>query len=227
MVDNKVSSDRNTPLRPEIDIDSSAMLEAVIKQLQQSGASIDSETLMMVMLKNLMQRIAKENGKDIDLSNLTEAQEQQLEAALEAIAAKIQQAGVMTGVDLRKLVRLLIHSHTKRKGREKDREKDGQEKDDDFESLSPKEKKRLKELFKLFAMYEAYKVTNPNQLAGETREANFVNNLHMYGKDFALKKAGSDMGIDEKTLNEMEKNRHSFVEGLQNFNKGKDTGWSR
>lgn len=215
-------------ISPQIDHDSADMLEDIIDVLKKSGASIEAETLILVMLKNLLARIAKENGQEADLNNLTEAQEQQLIEALEEIAEQLQQAGVMGQEEgLKKLIRVLVKSRIKQKEKGKQKAGEEHEQEEDFESLSPKEKERLKKLFKLFAIYEAYKITNPNQIAGETKQENFINNLQMYGKAFAIKKEGSDMGMDAKELDEMERNRKSFVEAITAFKQGKDTGWSR
>lgn len=214
-------------LRPEIGLDSASVLEEVIDLLRKSGASIASETVVLVMLKNLLARLAKENGVEADLSTLTAEQEKKLQEALEQIAEQLKQAGLMGNeVNLQRLVRMLLRSHQPSKAKEKD--EDGKDvEEDSFESLSPKEKARLKKLFTLFAVYEAYKITNPNQLAGETRQDNFINNLHMYGKEFAIKKTGSDMGLESKAIESMEKNHKSFAAQVMEFNKGKDTGWSR
>lgn len=57
------------------------------------------------------------------------------------------------------------------------------------EMREEKEEKRLKEEYKKhryrMAMYEIYKVINPNRLAGETELDNFINNLRTRGLDVA------------------------------------------
>lgn len=60
-----------------------------------------------------------------------------------------------------------------------------QHKKEKEETREQKEEKRLKEEYKKhryrMAMYEIYKVINPNRLAGETELDNFINNLRTRG----------------------------------------------
>lgn len=213
---------------PDHSPETAKQLGEAINLLRKSGATIDIETLLLVLFKNILAGIAEEMDEELDIAQLTPRQEEKLAEVLEQIAKQLQQAGLVgQNEHIKKLVRLLIRSRQPQKPKEYD--EDGKEKEDEneYESLAPAEKKRLQKLFQMFAVYEAYKITNPNQLAGETRLDNFIHNLALRGKDFAIHKTGSDMGMTHEETEKIVKQQHSFVQAIQDFNKGKDTGWSR
>ncbi len=65
------------------------------------------------------------------------------------------------------------------------------------ELLNKKHKHQFREFLKKAADYELYKITNPNRLAGETREENFISNAILLGVKKALKYAGLEHSIDK------------------------------
>ncbi len=64
------------------------------------------------------------------------------------------------------------------------------EEDIDTSNITNRSKRNLKKLFKEFITYEIYKVMSPNQIAGETKLQNFLNNMHIGGFKLASKYAG-------------------------------------
>jgi hypothetical protein len=59
-----------------------------------------------------------------------------------------------------------------------------------FSDLNAEARKNLAGLIKRFVVYEMYKILSPEQIAGETRRENFVNNMIVGGLDRALHYAG-------------------------------------
>ncbi len=61
---------------------------------------------------------------------------------------------------------------------------------DKNEYLNQKSRENLKQIIRRFVIYEAYKILNPRQIAGERRRENFVSNAILRGVEEAKKYAG-------------------------------------
>ena len=89
--------------------------------------------------------------------------------------------------------------------------------------LTAKSKENCKKILKIFAIYQVYKVMNPNRIAGETAKDNFKNNLLRGGEKFAAKyEGGKDSDKKKYGSPELSKIRKQIV----NFkkNNGKQLG---
>ena len=90
------------------------------------------------------------------------------------------------------------------------------EKEKDFnltEITNKKHQKDFKEFLRRCLAYEFYKITNPNRLAGETREENFLSNAVLLGVKEALKYEGLEQDvskISKSTVVMLEKAHHKF-----------------
>ncbi len=71
------------------------------------------------------------------------------------------------------------------------------------ETINKKHKYAFKEFLKKAASYEIYKITNPNRIAGETREENFINNTVLLGVKRAMKYAGIEFDIKKLDHNSL------------------------
>ena len=84
-----------------------------------------------------------------------------------------------------------------------------EEKEDE---LSKEEKSRRLRL----AVYEIYKILNPNRLAGETHIENFINNVITRGMKVAMEYEGKEFAkhFSKEDLKNVESYKPSFVEAL-------------
>ncbi len=94
---------------------------------------------------------------------------------------------------------------------------------DEEAGLSTAERKRRYEL----AMYELYKILNPNRLAGETALDNFLHNVAVHGIDVARQYQGSqyETQFNANDLVKLASYRHSLgallkEEGAKGFGRG-------
>ena len=70
-----------------------------------------------------------------------------------------------------------------------------------IEIMNKKHKHSFREFLRRMATYELYKAMNPNQIAGETKEENFINNAILRGVKKALKYEG--IALNENKLDPM------------------------
>lgn len=89
----------------------------------------------------------------------------------------------------------------------------GIDEEEKWDELDEKEKqKQLK-----FWIYEMYKMTNPNRLAGETALDNFINNVKTRGINVAMNYEGSSFAkkFEKEDLLNLDSQRHGFVDALK------------
>jgi hypothetical protein len=101
-----------------------------------------------------------------------------------------------------------------------DEEKDVEEEEEEeleqkTDDLLTKERKKIKARM---AIYQIYKITNPERLAGETDVDNFIKNVKTRGIDVAMKYEGSKLAknFTAKEINNMESYRGAVREGIRN-----------
>lgn len=83
-----------------------------------------------------------------------------------------------------------------------------------IEIMNKKHKHNFREFLKHAASYEAYKIINPRQIAGETKEENFIANAVVLGVKKAMEYAGVDFDnkkIDQSSLKILEAAHASFL----------------
>lgn len=93
-------------------------------------------------------------------------------------------------------------------------EKDNLELEEEkWDELDEKEKKRRLNIW----IYEIYKITNPNRLAGETSLDNFINNVKTRGIKVALEYDGGSFAkkFEKEDLANLESHKQGFVDSLK------------
>ena len=98
---------------------------------------------------------------------------------------------------------------TKSKKKEKDKE---QEEEKEEELYEEQKKVRYKQI-----MYEAYKILNPERIAGETSLENFLSNVITRCIEVAREYDGAqyEHGFSKKELNDLDSYKESFVDKLK------------
>jgi hypothetical protein len=95
----------------------------------------------------------------------------------------------------------------------KKKEKDKEQEEEKEEELSEEQKKiRYQQI-----MYEAYKILNPERIAGETSLENFLSNVITRGIEVAREYDGAQYEHDfsKKELNDLDSYKESFVDKLK------------
>ncbi len=93
-----------------------------------------------------------------------------------------------------------------------DKKKEKSEEEEKFEELSKDQKAlRYRQI-----MYEAYKILNPERIAGETSLENFISNVLVRGIEVAREYDGKqyESHFDKENLNNLEANKKNFVNNL-------------
>lgn len=220
----------HSPIPDDAPEESKKEFASIIEQLRNAN-TIDTESLILVLLKNILERLSKQYGKQLSYDTLTSSQRKALEGELDAIAQALEASGALGEEKnmLAYLKKMLGMDYSQK-----------QERKQEYETLNRKAKKEYTRLLKLFIIYEIYKITNPQQLAGETELDNFINNTLTRGLDYAkkfthrdeesleqlIKTAGAQLTKGKFTDLE-KKGDHSFLSGLAQHHKNKDTGWER
>ena len=201
-------------------------LQSIIDTLSEAGVSF-SEDLFTTLIRQLLSQLSYQFGQKLSLATLTDDQKDALEEELDRIAKAVEKTGSISNINI-------VLAHMKKRIRReyiKVREKD-------LAPLDKKSQKDYTQFLKLSVIYEIYKLTSPNQLAGQTALDNFITNSQIRGEDFAIDNTGI---ADESRLEnlaraalrvltshhkkEIAEDTNSFLHRVE-INKGKD-GWER
>lgn len=173
-----------------------------LKQMDEAPTQT-ADTVMVTLLKTLLEKISTDQSLDFD--SLSPEKQAMLLKEIERIAfflaathATRFSAAQIKAILSEALYRCFSNKYQALQEEEKDR----------FHTLDEKTHKRLKEEAERMLAYEAHKILNPRQLAGETRQQNFENNVRTRGLKEAKKYAG---GSEE----EIEKYSKSHVKELE------------
>ena len=99
------------------------------------------------------------------------------------------------------------------KSKKKDKDKDKELEEEKEEELSEEQKKiRYQQI-----MYEAYKILNPERIAGETSLENFLSNVITRGIEVAREYDGAqyENNFSKKEIQDLDSNKESFVDKLK------------
>ncbi|MCC2646550.1 MAG: hypothetical protein K0R02_615 [Rickettsiaceae bacterium] len=147
--------------------------------------TIQENAELKTKLQQILEGIESEEAGDIEVEIM-----ELLESIMEEIAAEFPAQGKGSAVSKAKLatkmksLKILLLMQEKYKG-----------KSVNGQSAAQKEqrKKRIqhtKKLIERFVIYEIYKIMNPRRIAGETKIANFINNMITGGLKRAVKYEG-------------------------------------
>lgn len=157
-----------------------------IKNTSDKVSSLSSETLIEVLEAAYSLRRAIEGGKDA--SNMIKEQEPIMIMLLEYLILNMDNPNIDKGI-FAFLEQIFGEKLKKLKHYKDEKYKiDGQEEGVEDELTKEEKQIRLRA-----AIYEIYKLTNPNRLAGETAMENFIKNVKTRGVEFAMKYDGHEM----------------------------------
>lgn len=165
-------------------------IKDIITAIKNSRVS-DLESLIVLLVKKMLSAMMEE-GYDLeqDLANLTPDQIKELEENLALIAAHLEKHG---SLGTRKTAaKLLISALSRYFNRKHGSKTKGREQEEEYDFLTEKQLKDLKEQIKRHVIYEFYKFANPRRIAGETAKENFCNNLVRGGIEYAMKFEGAE-----------------------------------
>lgn len=156
-----------------------------LKNTSDKVASLSAETLIDILEAAYALRKAIESGQDN--SDLIKQQEPVMILLLEYLILNMDNPNIDKSIFA--FLDKIFGDKLKKKNISKysGRELDAQE-----EELEEELTKEEKEIKLRAAIYEIYKITNPNRLAGETALENFIKNVKTRGVDFAMKHDGHE-----------------------------------
>ncbi len=150
----------------------------------------DLEDQVIAMMKNMMNFFAKHVEEIPSFDSLTPEQKRILLLRFKGVAHSLPKRKIKS-VD--EMVQVFVFTVLSNIGASIEGVKDLSTQ----ELLNKKHKHQFREFLKKAADYELYKIINPNQLAGETREENFISNAILLGVKKALKFAGLEHSMDK------------------------------
>lgn len=162
----------------------------LLAKLESSDAS-EIEEDVMPLLRNMMNFFARHVEEIPSFDSLTPEQQKALLAKFKEIASsiagrKIRSIDEITQVFVFTILSALGETVTSAKHLTA------------IEIMNKKHKHAFREFLRRMATYELYKAINPNQIAGETKEENFINNAILRGVKKALKYEG--ISLEESKL---------------------------
>lgn len=161
--------------------DSSARL----KNTSDKVASLSAETLIDILEAAYSLRKAMESGQDN--SDMIKQQEPIMILLLEYLILNMDNPNIDKSIF--SFLDKLFGDKLKKKNLSKHSGKQLDAQEEELEEELTKEEKELK---LRAAIYEIYKLTNPNRIAGETSLENFIKNVKTRGVDFAMQHDGHE-----------------------------------
>ena len=172
------------------------------------GSNIEYiEILVIGLLEAIIKEIIDEHEGKIDVSILTQEQIKTLEQRLDKIAETIEKNQNFANKELAiKMLFMALHGALYKKFKKRIKEFQEQQEEDKHVT---EYKKLLKRLF----IYEFYKFTNPNRLAGEDPVENFINNVVRLGVEQALQiEKVSEATLDPEIASRLDQAHKNFGE---------------
>jgi len=186
-------------------------IEVILQNLETQGIT-ELEDQVSALLKNMMNFFAKYVSEIPAFDSLTPGQQKTLLLRFNSVADNLSGRKIKSIEELLQVFLFTILSgigQTIEEAKEYTKE----------ELLAKKQRDELRKLLRRAAAYEIYKITNPRELAGETKEQNFINNAIFLGVKEALKFAGLELSdlnkIDRKTIQTLELAHQSFQKSIQ------------
>ena len=190
--------------------DMKARIAYLLSKLKTSDIN-EIEAQVTVLLKNMMNFFALHVKEIPSFESLTPAQQKALLLKFKSLAQNIVGREIKTVDEMAQLFVFTVLSAIGETVK-------GTEKLTAIEVMNKKHKYAFREFLKRAASYEFYKIINPKQLAGETKEENFISNAILLGVKKAMKYSGiefnpkkvnhNSLKILEEAHNNLKKSQH-------------------